>query len=709
MSHSKKFVKVVTPLALAIALAACGGGASFGSGNGNGGAGGEDPEKQASSLTLTASTRQLLSDGSKPVIITAIAKDKNNNAIAGADITFSVDNDATIDSEASAETESGSVKSVQLTPGTPKNRFLKVKAVSGSQSKVLDIEVVGTTVSIEGPDSIPREKDVSFVLKLLDSGNKPIAYETVELKSSKGNTITTKTGNFQTNPVGEIAFTLRGLTGGTDTLTATALGAEITKDVVISSDEFVLAGSDKEITINTEQTISFLWKKEGIPQPNKQVTISATRGILSTNKVVTDANGVATFTISSPTSGTTIIKATSDDGLSTSVSQEFVATTPSFINTQADPTTVAPKGSSTIIAKIRDINDNPVKNKRINFRLDDIVDGVLSDSTAVTDSLGRASVSYTAGNSSSAKNGVNIKTFIEGYPSIEDEVFLTVGGNALRIVLGQDNLVESDKVYYKKNFGVIVTDSAGNPVKGRNINFTIIPTKYYKGIMVPVPNVGWVKRLSTACPSEDLDNDGNLDNGEDDNGNGYLDPTHDAAVTVSGTSDENGRIDIQIIYPKNTALWSEQLISATTTVDGTEYIENTYFDLPIAASDVKNLKVSPPNRISPYGISASCTDTSGMLPTTLRTTIVDAKSGFSSGTVKNGIWYTIMFIDDFGNEVNKDYTITSDVATIETGPNNSFRLIDNDPAVDNSGFFVELHVGNDSKPLFYEDDAPVEK
>ena len=703
MSHSKKFVKVVTPLALAIALAACGGSASFGSGDGGGGV---DPEKKASSLILTASTRQLLSDGSKPVTITAIAKDKNNNAISGADITFSVDNEATIDSEASAETEAGSVKSVHLTPGTPKNRSLRVKATSGNQSKTLDIEVVGTTVSIEGPESIPREKDVSFVLKLLDSSNKPIAYETVELTSLKGNTITTDS-DFQTNSVGEIAFTLRGLTGGTDTLSANALGASITKEVIISSDEFVLDGPTQEIIINTEETISFLWKKEGIAQANKQVSLSATRGVLSTNQMVTDSNGVASFTIKSSTSGTTIIKATSDDGLSTSLSQEFVATTPSFINTQADPTVVAPKGSSTIITKIRDINDNPVKNKIINFRLDDIVDGVLSDSTAVTDSLGRASVSYTAGNSSSAKNGVSIKTFIEGYPSITDEIFLTVGGNALRIVLGQDNLVEKDKVFYIKNFGVIVTDSAGNPVDGQEVGFTITPTKYHKGIMVPVQNVGWVRRLSTSCPSEDLDNDGMLDNGEDDNGNNHLDPTHDAAVTVAGISDENGRIDIEIIYPKNTAMWSQQLISATTVVDGTEYIENIYFDLPVAASDVKDLKSSPPNRVSPYGISASCTDTSGMLPTTLRPVIIDARLGVTSNTIENNTWYTIVFIDDFGNEVHKDFTITSTAATVETGPNNSFRVLDKDTAVDSSGFFVSMHIGSYTKPLYYEDDKPL--
>lgn len=706
MSNSTKFVKVVTPLALAIALAACGGSASFGEGSGSGGV--EEPEKQASALVLTANTRQLLSDGSKPVIITAIAKDKNNNAIAGADITFAVDNDATIDTEASSATEEGSIKTVKLIPGMPKNRLLTVKAVSGSQTKSIDIEVIGTSISIQGPDSIPLNKEVSFVLKLLDSGNKPIAYETIELTSSKSNDIKTTSGDFQTDSVGEIKFTLKGLLGGIDTVSAKALGAEITKDIIISPDEFVLTGSTKEIIINTEETISFIWKKDGAIQPNKEVVISATRGALSTDKVVTNSQGEATFTIKSDTAGTTIIKATSKDGLSTTLEQEFVAITPAYINTQADPTVVAPQGSSTIIAKIRDINDNPVKNKRINFRLNDIVDGRLSDSTAVTDSLGRASVSYTAGNSSSEKDGVTIRTFIEGYPTIVDDVSLTVGGTALRISLGQDNLVAKDNVFYIKNFGVIVSDSAGNPVKGQEVKFTITPTKYHKGIMVPIFGVGWVRRLSATCPSEDLDNDGNLDKGEDDNENGQLDPTHDAAVTVSGTSDENGRIDIEIIYAKNTALWSQQLISATTTVAGTEFIENTYFDLPVAAADVKDLKATPPNQISPYGISAHCDDTDETLPSTIRSTIIDAERGLAVSSVRNDNWYVIEFINDFGEKVTKDYTVTSTVATVETGPNNSFRVIDKDVKVDNSGFYIDLEVEGKVEPLFYSDDAPEE-
>ncbi len=705
MSHSKKFVKVISPLALAIALAACGGGeTSFGAGGGSTGGGGDQIVK-ANSLVLTASSRQLLSDGLKPVKITAIAKDKNNNAISGAEIIFSVDNDATIETEAASETQAGSIKTVNLTPGKPKNRLLHVTAKSGSISETLDVEVIGTTVSIDGPDSIPRDKEVSFVLKLKDSGNKPISYEEVKLTSSAGNTIKTDS-NFQTNAIGEIAFTLLSSSGGsaTDTLTATVLGTSFEKNITISGDEFVLDSAKKEVKINTPEKINFFWKKEGQAQANKKITINATRGILSNNTIITDSNGLASFTIKSSTAGETIIKAKSSDGLSTILTREFVAVTPSYIDTQADPTLIPPLGSSTIITKIRDINDNPVKNKVITFRLDDTVAGRLSDSTAVTDSLGRASVSYTAGNSSSAKDGVSINTSVEGYAQLTDEIKLTVGGNALRLTLGHDNLLEKDNVFYTKKFGVIVTDSGGNPVKDQKVSFTITPTKYYKGIMVPIIERGWIRRLSTSCPSEDINNNGKLDNGEDDNRNGSLEPTHDATVTHSGVTDENGRIDIEVIYPKNTALWSEQLISATTIVDGTEFIENTYLDLPVAAADVKDLKASPPNQVSPYGVSASCTDNSGIISTSITATPIDARTKTPVFTIKNGIWYTMRFTDDLGNPVDKSYIITSSKADVEMGPGNkSFRVLDRDASKDDSGFYITLKVGDYSEYLFYND------
>jgi len=715
MSHPTKFVKIITPLAFAIALASCGGGASGEFGGGGNPTNPDTPAIIAKALELNASSRQLGSDGSKPIVLSAIAKDANNNAISGADIVFSVDNDAIINTETDGTTASGSVKTANLTPGRPKNRTLTVTATSGGQTKTILVDVVGTTVLIDGPDSITRGANVSFLLKLKDGANKPISFENVELTTSEGSTITTDS-NFQTNAIGEIAFNLTAEKGGKETIKAVVLGAEFTKKINISSDEFLLNSVTEEIEINTDKIINFTWQREGAPQGNKPITISATRGILSTQSVVTNSAGEATFTISSATAGQTVIAATSSDGLSTSLTREFIATTPSYLNTQADPSLISPNGSSTIVAKIRDINDNPVKNKVIDFRLNDTVNGVLSASTAVTDSLGRASVSYTAGNSSSAKDGVKITTFIQGYSTVaDDSVFLTVGGKALRIVLGHDHLLESEDTFYKKKFGVIVTDSAGNPIKDQKIDFTITPKEYYKGFMRLVDTKGdgkadkWERYLTAAaCISEDFDNDGNLDVGEDLNNNGTLEPTRDATVTGSGVTDEQGKITVEVVYPKNTALWTEQEITAITQVNGTEFVENTEFVLPISADDANDVNVSPPNIVSPYGFSGSCEDVSETYQAPVKGTVVDALSGSPVSTLQNDVWYKIRFVDTLGNVItNKSFELESSAVDIEIDQFGNFKLTDKDTAVESSGFFIILSFDGNQIPLFYKDNEAI--
>jgi len=604
MSHPTKLIKIITPIALAISLAACGGGGdSFGDKSGGtstsggttttlGGSGSSNPDSNivASSISVLASSRQLASDGSEPITITVSAKDANNIILPGANVVFSVDKDANLEVEQST----GSVHTATLTPGSAENRMLTVTVRSGSQVKQIKVEVVGTTVTIDGPEAIALNKAVPFVFKLKDSSNKPIAFQTIELSSQNGNTIITDS-NFQTDSKGEVAFTLTGLSGGTDTLNVKALGVDYTKEVKVSGDDFTLTGNLTDVAVNQSQTVNFLWENNNSAKPNERVTINSTRGNITdmngvaTSTIMTDANGRASFKISSTTAGQTVITVTSSTGLSTSLKGEFVATTPKYLNTQAEPSLIAPNGKSTIVAKIRDDNDNPVKNKTISFRLNDTVNGQLSAATAVTDSLGRASVSYTAGDSSSAKDGVVINTYIQGYSSTtsEDIVKLTVGGNALRLVLGNQNKVASDGVFYKETFGVIVTDSAGNPIKDQKVDFTIIPTHYYKGHMAPTLDNGWKPVITATCPAEDFDHDGNLDENEDENKNNTLEPTHAATVTGTGKTDGEGKVSVEVVYPKSEAEWSRQLLTATIKAAGTEYIEHHSFTLNMSIDDAK--------------------------------------------------------------------------------------------------------------------------
>lgn len=102
--------KVLQRSALALCvltLAGCGGGDGnqLSGDSGSGGSGGTT-DTSAKSLEVSASSRQLGSSGDKPVTISAIAKDANNNVLKTTTILFSVNSDATIEAD-TATADSG--------------------------------------------------------------------------------------------------------------------------------------------------------------------------------------------------------------------------------------------------------------------------------------------------------------------------------------------------------------------------------------------------------------------------------------------------------------------------------------------------------------------------------------------------------------------------------------------------------------------------
>ncbi len=678
---------------------------------------------KADSLEFTASSRQVFSAGVNPVVLSAIVKDINNNTISNEVVTFQVDSGATITDNNSA----GVVKTANLTPGSKENRSLNVTATVGSIIKTIQVNVIGTNLSVEGPDSIAINKPTEYIFKLQDSADNAIAFTDVSISSDLGS-VTPTLGKTDAN--GELIVSLDSNAGGTANISAVALNANASKSVNISGNDFTLKGTDLngdgsidindvELDLGVLESITMQWLVNGNPMANEVISIRSTRGTLNVAEVTTSPAGIATFNVTSDTAGSATITAETSTGLTAILNREFVATTPAYLNAQASPSLIAPSKSSTIVTKVRDANDNPVKNVKVNFNLTDAVNGQLSNAQAVTDSLGRAEIIYTAGDDSSAFEGVKISTYLQDYTAISDNVVLTVGGKALRIVLGNDHLVGTDEVFYKKTFGVIVTDSAGNPIKDQAISFTITPTGYQKGLMYTVDTDGdgkadkWEQYVATYCPSEDFDNDGNLDVGEDINKNGALDPTHDAAVTVSGVTDDQGKLIVEVVYPKSRALWSIQRITSSVVVNGTEFVENTEFVLPIAAGDVLDPKKIVPNYISPYGVSVNCDDNTGIITDDIVHSVVVAGLNLPVSSLRKNTWYTVLFTGAHGQPIlsGSSFDITSnDLANIvvEKGPNNSFKITDMDPLVNNSGFKVRLdttHAGGtqQSELLFYGD------
>jgi hypothetical protein len=131
----------------------------------------------------------------------------------------------------------------------------------------------------------------------------------------------------------------------------------------------------------------------------------------------------------------------------------------------------------------------------------------------------------------------------------------------------------------------------------------------------------------------------------------------------------------------------------------------------------------PPNYRSPYGTWGSCSDdpagtapitTPGTKPPVVR--IIESVTGGIVGAVQNSTiinkWYAVT-IDGVRAVQGLDYIINdSGKVSIQTGPNNDFKLTDNNPLVDDSGFYISVTTNKTAErplttqlPIFYQDDA----
>jgi len=604
-------------------------------------------------ITLFASSQQLASSGAQGIELTAIAKDANNHLLTGVTINFNVDS-GTIggiensEGEVSDKTDiNGRVQKGLITVANPENRVITVNVSNGDVSDSLEIEVVGTTLTLTGSSSLALDDESSYVVNVQDSDGNGVAKTTVAISVENADEITIPT-EVITDTEGQATIKVTGISGGTNNIVVTALGASASQKVSVQADSFLFTsfsnGVDTVNPVNTPivpdvsltQTASAIltWKRNNAVVAGKQVTFTTTRGILSANDGVTDANGQVTVSLTSTDAGKALITFVGSDTvagdaieLTNQLEFDFFAETAATIKAQASPNSIGPNDqTSTISVVVKDDNGNLVKNKKIKFVLEDISGGSISPATAVTNSSGSASTVYTS-NSTSAKNAVSITAIVEDSPGITDVANLTVSDRELFISLGTGNKVEElGTTDYIKEYSIFVTDSESNAVENVELTVSAIPQSYYKGFWMrtydgddfvswvaagvgsnPKPTV-WV--APTKCSNEDLNLNGILDDGEDFNGDGELTPKNIVAITGTFVTDTEGRSVIRVLYPQSYAHWLDARLIVSGKVTGSESSTQTIFTLPVLAEHVTNEKIVPPTQaigaVGPFGYFADC-------------------------------------------------------------------------------------------------------
>jgi hypothetical protein len=410
--------------------------------------------------------------------------------------------------------------------------------------------------------------------------------------------------------------------GGSDTLTATALGISVTQVVAISADSFTFTApaANTEVALGSNAVVTVRWLQGGAAVANQAINFSTTRGTLSAASANTDGTGTASITVTANNAGPAVLTATNSAGTSIQRTIEFIATTPTTLDLQANPFTVATNDQSTVTAVVRDAAGNLVKNQTVTFVLTDTTGGSLSVAQSLTNSQGRAQTFYNASGTTSAVNGVRIDATVQGFPAATDFVNVTVARREVFISIGTGNeIFEPNTAQYRKEWVIQVTDAQGNGVNLVDVSVSVLSQRYWEGTRAYLTPPGvWATRPGSeamplpGCPDEDADRNGVLNSGEDANGNGRIEAGNivTAVAQVGGGStvrtDANGFAIVDVYYPQEFAYWLEVTLEARTSVQGTEFAEGTTFLLPALAADFSTQNSSPPGITSPFGTDGIC-------------------------------------------------------------------------------------------------------
>lgn len=647
-----KNILQLTALSTAIALAGCGGGGGDDSFYGPKTPTTTNPEASvtAPSIIAISQSKSSLSTGGDTLEITLRVLDAKGGAIAGAPVnlalTDAANSGASLSTLSALTTDDSGLVTTKVILASNKLDFrinhdiiLTATSTQGgaTATQVLTIPAAGTTLKLAADvSSLAAGQNAQVTVTAIDAKGQALVDATVNLLDAAGKIV----GTAQKTGVNGIAtFTVPAATVSANSSGQLVLTAKLTGSLATRTQ-----ASDNSITLAAQtanQDLSFLPNTSTVTEINGNATIAikviATTQAALTGKSVSFVTsqgtfvsssvpivdiamnsdgkwvGTATATLTSSSPGTPTITAVFGSN-SVTAGTEFVSSTPTTVTLQSDVSVLAPGGSTQIVTLAKDLNGAPVKNATVNFTISaDPSAGKLSTPLAKTDASGQASVTYTAGSTSTLSNAVVITanaTSVNGGSAVSAAapLKLTVAEKSAYITIAQNNLLDGETapVFYIKDFSAAVVDIVGKPVTSQLVSVALIPKVFKKGFYsydtFTIPGGGivsrWVQHVTATCPSVEFPNPVTL------LANGTV-----AGVTATFISDTQGKFDYQTRYGKNYANWLTLSMTASTRVATKDNETSLLFTAPALASDFDDSgKVSPPNVVSPYGTNSVCTD-----------------------------------------------------------------------------------------------------
>ncbi|MGL4408074.1 MAG: Ig-like domain-containing protein [Zoogloea sp.] len=625
----------------ALVLTGCGGGggggsstcttfpncSSSGGGTSNGGT-----TSTATQLSLIVSSATLQTDGSSTVTVTATLKNSANAVVSGQAVQFSATSGTL--SAASSTTSSAGTATVTFNSNDNKvNRTVTITATSGTLTKTVQIAVQGTSLGFGGDISAVVGSSASMSVNVLDGASKAVANQEVTLTSAKGNPVP---ATATTNSAGVATFSFTPTMPGTDTITASALGASLSQSLLVSAMNFTItspAANVNYVGVNNCQSVTAFLASG----TTTNVKFATSRGSIYASSAacagggggssvdVTPTNTGSTSTalayVRSSTVGDTQVTATATDsgGVTGSAKRTltFVSTTPSQMQVQSSSSVLAVNGSASVTALVRDASGNPVYNQTVVFSAPN-GGGSPSPMTATTNASGVATTTFTADSTTSGFTAVVVHAELQSNAAIYANSSLTVAGQAANTLLGTDGLIVilSNPIKYRQVWTAVVSDTAGNPIANQQVSAAIRGVTFGKGVY-EVRSAKWTRVPTVFCPAEDANNNWVVDSGEigDVDLDGVLEPNGAATVHIPdgsisvATTDSAGNATFHIDYLPSYAGWTYVELRVSAVVSGSNMVASRVFLLDVPVSVTSDTAAAPAFQLSPFGATGTvCSD-----------------------------------------------------------------------------------------------------
>ena len=667
MSHSSLPITSklfqLTFLTCALALAGCGGGSGDtvdsiapkpDTGN-NGGS--NNSATQASGIYISSEKSQLLTGKDKTTLNIRVT-DKNGGIVSNVPISINISNAAmyglALDGPSNQISDEKGLITVDLLQDTKgidsqldHDSLLTVTANSleGVIKQTLPIIVSGTSANnvVSSKNTVSSGESFSISGQILDGVGTPVANADVVLYSNDkqaGIGRLDNNGNFLFDLNSSILEALN----NNFLFSIEVKGTEINQRIpdiltVVSTDSSsisfsktpdIIVGTKQKITLNTPNAkngdVVYISTNKGEILNNSSETQGSSRRALNV------INGKIDFYIDSNVPGKAILRAEYGNESRESI-LSFVSINPTKLLLQTERSVLSVGGSTPVIARVLDENDAPVKNAIVQFTtIRDSSGGSLGQGVAYTDDSGIATVIYNAGANPTSTNGVDIKAQVQSVklPNNQEKVVnpiqatsaITVQTKSTYISFAFADKVSSDdsEIYYFRRGSASVINSSGKPAINQQVSINLTPDSYLKGFFKIIMFEGTPTESfnSVVCENEDKNNNGILDSGEDFNNNKQLDPINVAAIlTENGEevgsgknfnfiTDNNGRVDFSIRYPKQYANWYRAKVTVNTRVDGSESQQSRVIDFPALVDDIDISIPIRPNTNSPFGTNLNC-------------------------------------------------------------------------------------------------------